>query len=461
MLDSRFDGNRLLSLLVVSGLLGMTLASTGCQGADSTDPLEQIEPAPIDEPTCTSVLLGQVSDAATGDDIANVDITVYGRSFVTNEQGFFSIGELCAGERVTVSADREGFTRTQGIFSPAGTATSYIALSMLPVETIGAIEAEVGGRVTAPSGAIVDLPAGGIVDADGHSVTGVIDVELTYLDPSNIAALEASPGDFNALRADGTLAMIESFGMIDVTLRQGDALLNLADGAEATIEIPVPAVSIDNAPSDVPLWTYDFDRGLWVEEGALVATDLGGAIAYSGTVGHFSWWNADQVYDTTCLHVCVQDRDGRPVAGAVVVATGLDYNGQSQATTGADGCADLAVKRDARVSVTAIGVGFRADPITVDTPTEAMQPGDPECLPTDTLILNRAVAQIILEWSDSPRDLDSHLIGPSGHVSYVNRRTLRVGQPLRSGRKRPGGDHPWDAPRGAVQLSGAPLLWRR
>lgn len=52
---------------------------------------------------------------------------------------------------------------------------------------------------------------------------------------------------------------------------------------------PIPETMRDNPPPTIPLWYFDDESGLWVEEG--IATLQGDV--YVGEVGHFSWHNLD------------------------------------------------------------------------------------------------------------------------------------------------------------------------
>ena len=74
-----------------------------------------------------------------------------------------------------------------------------------------------------------------------------------------------------------------------------------------------------------------------MQEGTLT---LGGTAPnqyYEGTVAHFSYWNADQVYNTTCITGRVVHASDNPVANARVEAQGRDYIGTSEVYTASDG----------------------------------------------------------------------------------------------------------------------------
>src|SRR5690606_3761308 len=94
-----------------------------------------------------------------------------------------------------------------------------------------------------------------------------VEVSLTPLDPSVPAELAAYPGDFSAETMDGASVMLETFGVMDVTIRQAGEELNVAPGRALTVRFPAPA---GNAapPAVAGLWSFDEARARWVEEGS-------------------------------------------------------------------------------------------------------------------------------------------------------------------------------------------------
>jgi len=91
--------------------------------------------------------------------------------------------------------------------------------------------------------------------------------------------------------------------------------LNIAEGQTATIELPVPATLMANAPATIPLWHFDEVTGYWVEEGE--ATLQGNK--YVGTVNHFSFWNVDIPNDYVFIEGTIIDGEGQPLENIEVM----------------------------------------------------------------------------------------------------------------------------------------------
>jgi hypothetical protein len=56
----------------------------------------------------------------------------------------------------------------------------------------------------------------------------------------------------------------------------------------------------------VPLWHFDVELGLWVEEGSgSVRLGEDGKLWLEGAVRHFTWWNWDRLFDRACVTITI------------------------------------------------------------------------------------------------------------------------------------------------------------
>ncbi len=70
-------------------------------------------------------------------------------------------------------------------------------------------------------------------------------------------------------------------------------------------------------PASIPLWYFNDSTGQWAQQGT--AIDQGGI--YTGTVSHFSYWNADISVPIIYFNGFVKDQDGHPLAYTRVAIT--------------------------------------------------------------------------------------------------------------------------------------------
>ncbi|MEO1628590.1 MAG: hypothetical protein AAFV25_25815, partial [Bacteroidota bacterium] len=136
----------------------------------------------------------------------------------------------------------------------------------------------------------IQLAGDGFQTDDGTAYAGRVSVAATWLNPTAEDLDERMPGDLLGRNTDGALQVLESFGMLGVELTGDNGeRLQLGNDKMATLRFPVPAEMAGIAPAEIPLWHFDEDKGLWVEEGS---ASLDGDF-YVGSVSHFSFWNCD------------------------------------------------------------------------------------------------------------------------------------------------------------------------
>lgn len=343
--------------------------------------------------TLTEGVFGTVTDVS-GAPIADVSVQVNGVTSTTDANGEFAI-QTNRGP-ATVTYRREGFlpsVRRVSVDDDSPTATRVTLVERAaPV----AVNADTGGMVMGSRNAAVMIEPGTLSDPNGATVSGMVDVFLTPLDPSIDSEVQAVTGSFEG-RTGNEVSLLESFGIVDVTIMQAGAELDVMAGESLEIRIPAPsAASSESLPTTMPLWSLDEATGQWVEEGTTTLDEASNT--YLADASHLSVWNADQVADSTCLTGIVVDAAGQPIAGAGVDSVGVDYFGFSSTTTRDDGRFYLAVKKDAQMSVGAYHApdGFESMLVEsagadTDVPPTA---GDPRCQDVGTFMVRRAVVAL-------------------------------------------------------------------
>ena len=126
------------------------------------------------------------------------------------------------------------------------------------------IDAATGGTATLSNGAKVEFPTNAVQLANGGTYAGDFDVSMSFMDPEDPNFAFIMPGDMDAIDEDGDLAVLISFGMMNVELTgSAGEELQMASGKEATITVPVPSSMMGNAPNSIPLWWFDEVLGIW------------------------------------------------------------------------------------------------------------------------------------------------------------------------------------------------------
>lgn len=324
---------------------------TSCSEDDSPDipPGQQEQPAkpPVANVTQTmkdAFAEGTVTDTE-GNPIAGVivntgEITVY-----SDERGCFSLNKVAdASGRFVLTFSKEGyFTVTRsGVFErnismqvvmqpKGGNNTASVSFSSNNTSTIEA------------AGMKVVVPPASLVTMDGRAYEGTVRAEMFYLSPDNGNFSQMMPGgDLAAIRTDETDATLISYGMVEVSLSDANGnKLQLKEGEQSEMTFPIPEGMKENPPTSIPLWYFDENSGLWIEEGeATLQGDV-----YVGNVGHFSWHNLDVPSERVTINGKVSDCQGRPVPRIMVTVE------QTSTMTRSDGTYTVYVPENTPVKV--------------------------------------------------------------------------------------------------------------
>lgn len=263
--------------------------------------------------------------------------------FRTDPAGRVLLEELerYVGDRVVATVEARGYAPAsvvlEGVTPDAHMGARVV---LLPVAASTAFDSR-SGVLLVHEGLRVEIPADGLVDADGAPFDGIAELSVVPFDSTNQALQH--PGPLTATREDGSATFLRSLGMAEVHLTHEGEPLQLRPGAQARLELPLPAAlqadpDASRRPQvgqEIAAWWFDHVEGKWKEEGAgtvIEATDRPGELAWVTDVAHFTWWNVDEPWwNHSCLLVTVF-MDGMPVQGVTVQVKGLWGQSQPQVT---------------------------------------------------------------------------------------------------------------------------------
>lgn len=299
-------------------------------------------------------LKGVVKDN-NGNVMSGVKVSTGSLSATSDAKGKFSFNQTEVIEsRAIIKFEKEGyFTLTR---SREKTDELFIDAIMYKkgnsdISLQTTFEASSGKILTVNSGMTVKLAASSIKKADGSEYSGTVHANMLYLDPNNENFAGLMPGgDLAAIRSDNSKAVLISYGMTNVNLSDGAGnKLQLKSDAPAELTFPIPAGMENNPPATIPLWTFDEQKAIWIEEG--YATLQGNV--YIGTVNHFSWINLDKPENVVTLEGEVDCEDGVPAKFIrIEISTS---NGKTAAYTDSKGKWSTIAPAGTNINVTADG----------------------------------------------------------------------------------------------------------
>jgi hypothetical protein len=280
----------------------------GTNNPDIEDPLEP-------QPVVTTSVSGVVIDEA-GTPIANAEISIFGETTATDDHGGFSLPEIeVPGNRCVVQAKMDGYFIATRAHKPIKNGHTEVRLVMMAQPVTHSFDAGSGVEAIIENGSQVTIQPNSLVTESGDSYDGPVTMSMRYLDPSagNFGVL-VSGGDMLARREDESTSILYSYGILRVVMTGSNGEnLQLAAGKTSSLTMDIPDDQLNTAPATVPLWYFDEDAGIWVEDGS--ATRDGDK--YVGTVSHFTDWNCDSDTDGATIIGRLIDCDGNPGWGQV------------------------------------------------------------------------------------------------------------------------------------------------
>jgi len=250
--------------------------------------------------------------------VENASVLIYSGSTMTDKYGMFRFNNVNLDKLGTyIKVEKKGFIVGSDFVYPSES-TVYSYVNLLSLSKTGEFVAKEGGVVKIEGGGEVIFPANGIVKEDGTLYNGKVIVTAKRLAQNDEQIQDKMPGTLRGETIDGKSVILGTLGMVVVELRdEAGNELNIKSGSSATISLPVLESSLTNAPTEIPFWAFDENKGLWIEEGKAILQDGN----YIGEASHFTWWNLDAKFDPIYMCVNVKFTNGEPAAGYIVALT--------------------------------------------------------------------------------------------------------------------------------------------
>ncbi|MBK8723046.1 MAG: carboxypeptidase regulatory-like domain-containing protein [Saprospiraceae bacterium] len=260
-----------------------------------------------------STVSGYVLDEAN-QIVVGADVESNGKRTTTNNEGFFIIKDVSSSNTLKVIIQKDGYFKGCRTLFISKNNIYDVKVTLLRKEFSQSFQSNTGGKVVLGNKMTINFEANSIVTEAGNAYNGIVKVAMKYLNPreSNIASI--MPGALAGLDTNNQLKALISYGMIGVELEGNSGQkLQIKQGSTASISVLIPESLQLSAPKSIPLWSFNYDTGLWKEEGVAIFDGEN----YVGKVSHFSFWNCDVPNDFIRLKGKVVYADGSPFQGVV------------------------------------------------------------------------------------------------------------------------------------------------
>ncbi len=270
-------------------------------------------------------LIGQVVDFE-GAPVSDAIVEMGDNNTTTDIYGHFFFNDVdmnSKGQYVTI--EKEGFFLGSRRFFPQADVKSRVRVEMITKtfdqsfnSSSPAGEGVTFGNVT------LWFPSNGIVTESGGEYNGTVYVAAQWLDPTTNRVYDQMPGNLSGVTTASEEVALKTLGMVAVELQgENGEKLNIKEDTEAGFAYEIPEELIANAPSEIPLWSFNEELGIWVEEGSAVLSP--GGDVYRGEFTHFSFWNWDIPAGNVYFSATFQDQTGNPIQNVLVTLSSTNY----------------------------------------------------------------------------------------------------------------------------------------
>ena len=307
-------------LTLLTGCGGGSTAAFNTTASEDTS-IQVAETAEVSK----AVQKGHITDSLTGEPLANVDVSIGSQTATTGVNGFYTLSNLTETEEAVISFEKEGYllgsTKIQikELSGDNTLSTNYLEYSMHVKNyqwDYNSNDEVIGAHIMIDASVSYE-------SINQKSYNGTNTAELIYFDITSNEGKAAFPGAFKGINSNGTLVHFDSYGLISIILKDSSGnTLCFAEGETATLIFD--AVSSLEKPDTLPLWYYDYEQGLWFEEGYAQLQEDG---SYEGEISHLGTWSLNRTLEDEAgiYRGRIIDEDGSPMSDVRLQAIGDNW----------------------------------------------------------------------------------------------------------------------------------------
>ncbi len=304
---------KLLSKIYVIVILALIISSCH-KDQDDKSVITKDSPNVVIFEQINGNVFGNVKDE-NNQPINNAIVTIYSSTAQTDENGVFSFKNIKLDKQGTyIMVEKSGYITASDVVYPQEGHTSHSYITMFRLDNSDFFNSNEGGEISS-DGVKVSFSPNSIVKPDGTDHKGRVYVFSKILKVKDKNFGDMMPGALRGEDKTGKTVVLGTAGMILVELRDNTgAELNIKKGKSAKMEFEIEEADIAHLPKEMPLWYFDENKGLWIEEGKAQLKNG----KYVGELPHFSWWNLDFPFDPIYMCSTVKYDNGKPAQNLII-----------------------------------------------------------------------------------------------------------------------------------------------
>lgn len=272
-------------------------------------------------------LKGRVKDKDTGKGLGDVKISIGESSTITDAEGYYELFDINESDREVVTIENEGYvdnsviTQIDGPSEDNTPSSNYLEISIDDYDNEANYMTQKEIIIDATNDATIHIPSSTeYVDHLGNIFDGNFSTEAAYIKVTTEAGREVFPGEFEGKDSYDSTVLFVSYGAVAVELKD-DSGNKLDLSGVATITFPALGLAKQDI---IPLWYYDYNQGVWIEEGYAELQEDG---TYQGRISHLGTWSLNKpIEDTPGIYRSrIVYENGDPATTVKVHAIGVNW----------------------------------------------------------------------------------------------------------------------------------------
>lgn len=210
-------------------------------------------------------ITGQVLNNA-GSPISGATVSSGSNAVTTDIFGVFTIEDADVSEKLGfVKVKKAGFFDGYRSFVPSKN-NQFVIIQLVQEKKSGEFKTAEGSMISS-QGVKINFPAGNYL-RNNSVYEGDVNVSIHYYSPIEETFLIEMPGGLISSE-NNNIRGLTSYGMVTFNLTDdAGEIIELGGDQAVEITFPIPTNLQSIAPSQIPLWTFDKDIGIWMPEGS-------------------------------------------------------------------------------------------------------------------------------------------------------------------------------------------------
>jgi len=267
---------------------------------------------------------GKIIDISTGEPLSNVEVSIGDITTTTDQQGVYELSGLISSDNKIITFKHNDCYLNSKIIDiqkySEGTTFSpnYIEVALDKYDDVQNSDSQLQKLWNVNFG--LNIEGDSYIDINGDSYSGDVIAKVAYEDVSTEKGLEIFPGAFEGIDTNGILVPFQSYGFFVIDLEN-----NVGNKLDISKDATLTFYNVNSTTLDtIPLWYYDYEQGMWVEEG--FATRLADG-NYEGTISHAGTWSLSAPIESSpgIYTGRIVYPDGTPVPNLRVYAIGDNW----------------------------------------------------------------------------------------------------------------------------------------